>query len=94
MHGVYFALRSGQDNQNLCFDPGQVELIERPGQRTYLRYTEDISKNNPGGLKGRKYKPKVVIQQENPCRCFVRLLDYTKANVQIPNLKMPFICDP
>ena len=59
MHGVYFAQRSGQEHQNLRFDPGQVELIERPGQRTYLRYTEDISKNNPGGLKGRKYKPKL-----------------------------------
>ena len=76
MHGVYFALRSGQEHRNLRFDPAQVELIESPGQRAYLRYTEDISKNNPGGLKGRKYKPKVVIQHENldnPDRCFVRL---------------------
>ena len=76
MHGVYFALRSGQEHRNLRFDPAQVELIESPGQRAYLRYTEDFSKNNPGDLKGRKYKPKVVIQHENldnPDRCFVRL---------------------
>ena len=76
MHGVYFALRSGQEHRNLRFDPAQVELIESPGKRAYLRYTENISKNNPGGLKGRKYKPKVVIQHENldnPDRCFVRL---------------------
>ena len=33
-------------------------------------------KNNQGGLKGRKLKPKVVLQHENtsnPSRCFVRL---------------------
>ena len=76
MHGVYFALRSSQEHRNLRFDPAQVELIESLGQRAYLRYTEDISKNSRGGLKGRKYKPKVVTQHENvdnPDRCFVRL---------------------
>ena len=76
MHGVYFALRSGQEHRNLRFDPAQVEFIESPGQRAYLRYTEDISKNNPGGLKGRKYQPNVVIQHENldnPDQCFIRL---------------------
>ena len=42
----------------------------------YLEYTEDISKNRPGGLKIRKIKPKVVHHYdnpENPERCFVRL---------------------
>ena len=76
MCGIYFALRSGQEHRMLRFQPSQIELIEQPGQRAFLRYTEDISKNNPGGLKGRKNKPKVVIQHENeeePNRCFVRL---------------------
>ena len=46
-----------------------MELIESPGQRAYLRYTEDISKNNPGGLKGRKYNPRYTeedISKKNP----------------------------
>ena len=40
-------------------------------------YNESISKNNSGGLKNRKVKPKSVVQyanKENPQRCFVRLL--------------------
>ena len=76
MNGIYFALRSGQEHRNLRFEPPQIELFELQGQRAYLRYTEDISKNNPGGLKGRKMKPKVVVQHENtanPSRSFVRL---------------------
>lgn len=76
MNGLYFALRSGEEHRQLRFDPCQIELVEQPGQRSYLKYTEDISKNRPGGLKGRKTKPKVVIHhanEENPERCFVQL---------------------
>ena len=65
MNGIYFALQSGQEHRNLRFEPPQIELIEPPGQRAFLRYTEDISKNNPGGLKGRKLRPMVVVQHEN-----------------------------
>ena len=39
-------------------------------------YKENISKNHPGGLKGRKHKPKVVVHHantENPSQCFVQL---------------------
>ena len=52
------------------------ELIEHAGGRAYLQYRQDISKNNPGGIKGRKLKPKVVVHHENtedPSRFFVRL---------------------
>ena len=45
-------------------------------ERPYLKYTEDLSKNHPGGLKGRKVKPKIVMHHansENPDRCFVAL---------------------
>ena len=76
MNGMYFALRSGSEHRNLWHNPSQIELIEKPGERAYLQYTEDISKNHPGGLKGRKQNPKVVIHYENtnnPSRCFVHL---------------------
>ena len=61
MNGLYFALRSGDEHRNIRHNPCQIQVIERPGERAHLRYTEDISKNRPGGLKGRKMKPKVVI---------------------------------
>ena len=51
--GLYFALRSGREHRQLRRSPPQIELFERPGERSYLRYREDISKNHPGGLKGR-----------------------------------------
>lgn len=76
MNGLYFALRSGEEHRNLRRTPCQIQVIEKPGERSYLLYTEDISKNHPGGIKGRKVKPKVVLHHannENPSRCFVRL---------------------
>ena len=75
-NGLYFALRSGKEHRQLRFHPCQIELVEREGERPYLKYTEDVSKNHPGGLKGRKVTPKVVFHHaniENPQRCFVRL---------------------
>ena len=75
-NGFYFALRSGQEHRQLRRDTPQIELVERPGEHVYLKYTEDISKNRPGGLKGRKASPKFVIHHANtevPERCFVRL---------------------
>ena len=76
MNGLYFALRSGKEHCQLRFTPSQIELVEKPGERPHLIYREDISKNRPGGLKGRKMKPKVVVHHaniENTKRCFVRL---------------------
>ena len=65
MCGLYFALRSGQEHCQLRFKPFQPT-----GGRRYLQYTEDISKNRPGGLKGHKIKPK---HHANPniAHCFV-----------------------
>ena len=57
-------------------------MVEHSGERPFLRYTEDISKNCPGGLKGRNIKPKVVLQHanlEDPKRCFVRLFKLYKS---------------
>ena len=75
-NGLYFALRSGQEHRQLRSNSCQIQLIEKAGEKSYLKYTEDTSKNRPGGIKGRNIKPKVVIQHENtanPRRCFVRL---------------------
>ena len=75
-NGLYFALRSGKEHRQLRYHPPQIKVVENPGERPYLIYTEDSSKNHPGGIKGRKQKPKVVIQHANveqPERCFVRL---------------------
>ena len=57
-NGLYFALRSGDEHRNLRQNPCQIQVVEKQGGRPHLRYTEDISKNRPGGLKGKKVKPK------------------------------------
>ena len=63
--GLYFALRSSDEYRQLHHPPCQIQLIEKPGERPYLLYTEDWSKSNFNGLKGRKYKPKVVPHYGN-----------------------------
>ena len=73
MNALYFALRSGNEHHQLRHNPCQIQIIKNPGERPY---TENVSKNHPGGLKGRKRKPKIVIHhsnEENPNRCFIRL---------------------
>lgn len=76
-HGVelYFALRSGQDQHHL--HPDQIKLYENPGYSPYLVYTEDVSKNNQGGMKHRRITPKQVSHyanmRSNPQWCFVWL---------------------
>ena len=76
MNGLYFALQGGAEHRQLRSNPYRIQVIEKPGQRSYLEYVEDMSKNRPGGLKGRKLKPKIVQHHDNPdnpARCFVRL---------------------
>ena len=71
-NGLYFALRSGKEHRQLRYHPPQIKVVENSGERPY---TEDSSKNHPGGIKGRKQKPKVVVQHANveqPERCFVK----------------------
>ena len=82
MIGLYFALRSGKEHRKLRFSPSQIELVEREGERPYLLYTEDESKNHPSGLKGRRIKCKSVKHHanlENPSRYFVRLFTLYKS---------------
>ena len=81
-NGIYFALRSGKEHRELRFSSCQIEVVQKEGQRPYLLYTEDQSKNHPGGLMGRKIPPKVVKHHsnvENQSRCFVRLFTLYKS---------------
>lgn len=85
MNGLYFALRGGKEHRNLRHKPSQIQLVEKPGETPYLMYIEDLSKNHPGGLKGRKIKRKVVYHHANtqkPERCFVQL--YKLYNTRCP----------
>ena len=81
-NGVYFALRSGKEHRDLRFSPSQIEVVSKEGHRAYLLYTEDQSKNHPGGIKGGKISRKCVkhyANLENPSRCFVRLFTLYKS---------------
>ena len=64
-NGLFFALRSGREHWQLRSSPCQIDVVEWSGQRPYLKYTEDISKNHPGSLKGRNAKPEVVSHHAN-----------------------------
>ncbi len=57
MCGVFFALRSGQEHRDLQF--GQFKLTQKEGHK-FIVYTENVSKNRPGGIKQRKVEPKIV----------------------------------
>ena len=63
MIGLNFALRGGQEHRNLRW--GQMEMLTDVSGTNFSRYTEDLSKNNQGGLKHRHVKAKVVDAYEN-----------------------------
>ena len=97
MHGIYFALTGDHEHWNLRFEPAQVQVVDHPSEIAYIHYTEYISKNNPGGLKGRENKPKVVLQYENlenPTRCFDNYFACIKTNILQHNQMIAFILDP
>ena len=63
-----------KEYSHLSHHPAPV--VENPGERPHLIYTEDQSKNRPGGIRGRNQKPKIVVHHANleqPKHCFVRL---------------------
>ncbi|XP_071114617.1 uncharacterized protein KIAA1958-like [Haliotis cracherodii] len=75
--GLNCALRAGDEHRNLRVGPNsQFQITEDSSGVTYLKYTEDISKTNKGGLKSRKCSRKTIRVSENvelPQRCPVRL---------------------
>ncbi|XP_071105421.1 uncharacterized protein KIAA1958-like [Haliotis cracherodii] len=75
--GINYALRAGDEHRNLRVGPNsQFQITEDSSGVTYLKYTEDISKTNKGGLKSRKCSRKTIRVSENvelPQRCPVRL---------------------
>lgn len=76
LNGKNFALRGGEEHRTLRFKCSQITLHEPQGETPYLKYTEDTSKCNQGGLKSRKVNRKVVTQYANlscPDRCHVML---------------------
>ncbi|XP_072042901.1 zinc finger MYM-type protein 2-like [Amphiura filiformis] len=74
--GLNFALRGGQEHRDLRWKNSQIQMLTNENEETFLRYTEDASKTNRGGLKHRKLQPKVVDAYENKkdrSRCIVTI---------------------
>ena len=73
MNGLYFAVRNGKEHHQLRHSLYQICIEEREGKTPSLLYTKGLSKNNQGGLKGRKSVPKAVkhyANMQDPARCF------------------------
>ena len=81
-NGLFFALRSGREHRQLRCSSCQIEVVECSGERPYLKYTEDISKNHHGGLKGRHTKPKVVSHHASQKDVSFIFLNYTDSFAQ------------
>ena len=87
MFGVHCALWAGVEHRALCAgENSQLKVKTDPecGLR-YLEYSEDSSKNNPGGIDHRKFDKKVVRAYENkvmPKCCIVKL--YTQYMASCP----------
>ena len=79
MIGLHCALRAGKEHRVLRSIPfeSQFEYIYEPSGEMYVRFSEDGGmKMNKGGLKHRKFKPKVVeiYPSENSGRCAIAIL--------------------
>ena len=77
--GLGCALRAGKEHKALRSVPfnSQFTFHQDSEGKVFFRYTEDIGlKTNKGGIKHRKFKPKVVdvYQIDDPERCPVRIL--------------------
>ena len=53
-NGLYFVLRSGREHRQLRLRPRQIKFFEK-GERSYLRYTEDVSKKQTRRIKRKEY---------------------------------------
>ena len=65
INGLYFASCGGSEHRNLWHTSSQIQLIEKPGECPHLLYTENVSRNHPGGQKRRKIIPKIVCHHAN-----------------------------
>lgn len=79
--GLNFAFRAGMEHRRLRWENAQLSLIKTEFGKEALRYREDVSKTNQGGLSSRKIKQKVVFAfpNENPERCVIQ---YYKLYIQ------------
>ena len=76
LNSICFALRSVRSTPQLRLKDCQICVVQKYGEKAYLHYKEDCSKNNSGRLKSRKLKLKEVLQYKNTdnrARCPVRL---------------------
>lgn len=79
--GLNFAFRAGLEHRNLRWANPQLTIVSSGDGGEALRYAEDVSKTNQGGLASRKIKQKVVFafpNKDNPDRCLLR---YFKAYI-------------
>ncbi|XP_077867845.1 uncharacterized protein LOC144357565 [Saccoglossus kowalevskii] len=67
------------EHRALRFDPPQITLHESPVGTLYLKYVEDVSKSNQGGIKHCRRKAVMhYANAENPQQCHIRMLqEYT-----------------
>ena len=66
---IHFILCRGEEHRSLQLS--QVQLVCSPDGQEHLIYTENLLKNNQGGLKHRKIKPKQdswYNNKENPIK--------------------------
>jgi len=62
--GLTFAFRAGLEHRNLRLNNSQLYIIQREDGEC-LKYTEDVSNTNQGGLTSRKTKRKAVFTFPN-----------------------------
>ena len=62
---IQFALKAGQEHQNLRFKNSQLSLEHDESECEFLQYMEDINKTNNGGLCHLCVKRKVVHACKN-----------------------------
>lgn len=91
--GLNFALRAGHEHRNLRFgasNNAQIKLLVDSEGRHFLRYTEDWSKANQGGLQHQHVERKSVEAYEqpaNPDRCIVEI--YRRYVLHCPTKNRP-----
>lgn len=58
MPGLYVTLTSGQEHSKLRMNSSQIQVVEKDAARPYLKYIEDVSKEQARWHKGENYETK------------------------------------